>query len=262
MQAGALAVHAVSTSVIDALTIGGSISASIGSSSGAFTFSGAGSGSGNFVYNTVESYIDKRVLFSTTAHLLVRQLNGGVVSDDLRDAFEAQDFKLSDNLLVNSRADGWEVIDLGTPDTNGDFSGGVVYAITNDNGTLRIVKDRTFLFNTPETNKIIAHLNGGTVWVDLTNAFTANGITLSTDVKVERDDGGWEITDFSNGRVYWLFASQGKLLVFEESNSLFSFGLPYNPAMDLLPQIPPADVIGLMLGVDSDLRQAFCDPAR
>jgi hypothetical protein len=91
------------SAVIDALTIGGSVAASIGSTSGAFNVSGAGSGSGNFVYNTVESYIDRRVLFTTTAVLLLRQLNEGLVSDDLRDAFAAEGFTLSTNLIVRAR---------------------------------------------------------------------------------------------------------------------------------------------------------------
>ena len=36
------------------------------------------------------SYIGKRVLFSTTAAQIIRQLNEGVVSDDLRDAFTGE----------------------------------------------------------------------------------------------------------------------------------------------------------------------------
>src|SRR5262249_18522069 len=92
---GALAVHAVSTAVIDALTLGGTVAATVGQTS-TFTFDGAGAGSGNTVHDTVEAFIDRHFLFhvgSTTA--LVNSLNGGQVPAALRDAFKAQGITLS-----------------------------------------------------------------------------------------------------------------------------------------------------------------------
>src|SRR5262249_26873949 len=104
---------------------------------------------------------------------------------------------------------------------------------------------------------------GGQVTKALRDAFLANGYPLSADVTVQRDNGGWHITDLNapTGRVYWVYEDQGQLRVFEESKSLFSYALSSPPAVPGASlQIPPAATVGLTAGIATpDLRNAFAN---
>jgi len=211
---GALTLDANSTSVIDALTIGGAFAGTFGGDQ-AFTFDGAGAGSGNTVSNIVEAFVDQDFLFTTAStSSIVNDLDAGQVDAALSKVFSDQGYALSSDASVTKNAAGEYLL---TDRTNGN-----TYLVVPDHGLLRVfdatgqgstvsagsvqitAEDRRLLFQT--TSDYSSDLNQGNVPGGLDTEFQHNGITLSSSTFLKVDTlnavQGWLIHDRLAGRTY------------------------------------------------------------